>query len=284
MPDTLFKALDSGLSMFTGYNNTWSDGVALPQGRAMKGGSRNAMITGLYFYVSGSGGTRTVSLELGNASTGQFNVGAASSPQNTGWRGTNSWVVNGGTARAQINKHTSGNIIPGRGSGGTTSTGNGSAAQSFGGGLAGYYRWCQAPTAPGNITLALVGPDEVSLSFNGPSDDGDTPITGYRVFYWPDGEGTDDYYKDFNPGTSKTIDGLDPGKTYNFRVSARNAVTNASNDVGVASGVSRIFIPSGGKIFVDGSWRPAKVRVWWDGQWRPANVQVWTNSAWSQAK
>ena len=82
-----------------------------------------------------------------------------------------------------------------------------------------------APGAPTNLMADADGGTRIDLSWDAPADDGGSAITGYRIEVSPDGSSDwDDLIADTgNDDTSYTHEGLSPGETRHYRVSAINA-------------------------------------------------------------
>ena len=84
----------------------------------------------------------------------------------------------------------------------------------------------EAPGKPTNLMADADGGTRIELSWTAPADDGGSAITGYRIEVSPDGssgswsELVDDTGND---ATSYTHEGLSPGETRHYRVSAINA-------------------------------------------------------------
>ena len=91
-----------------------------------------------------------------------------------------------------------------------------------------------APDAP-TALAAVGGAGEATLTWDAPSFDGMTPITGYTIEYRKTGAAT------WTPTTvgvvnTHTVTGLSDGTTYEFRVSATNAIgTGAASAVATAT-------------------------------------------------
>src|SRR5690606_6266981 len=73
-----------------------------------------------------------------------------------------------------------------------------------------------APEPPGRPSISSMTHDTVTLTWQAAEDKG-APVTEHKVS-WSGGS------KDCGPGTTCVIDGLDPGQTYAFQVSATNRV------------------------------------------------------------
>ncbi len=99
------------------------------------------------------------------------------------------------------------------------------------------------PSAPTGLTATAVSSSEIDLSWNAPSSDGGSPITGYRIKMSTDGS----TFTTLVPNTSTTattysVIGLQPSTTYYFRVFAINSAgfsprSNTASDT-TQSGIS----------------------------------------------
>jgi len=77
----------------------------------------------------------------------------------------------------------------------------------------------QAPTVPTGLTATAVSTNTVNLAWNASSDD--VGVASYKVFMGGTLLGT-------APGTAASVNGLSPGSTYSFTVSACDAAANCS--------------------------------------------------------
>ena len=83
-----------------------------------------------------------------------------------------------------------------------------------------------APGAPTNLMAEADGDTRIELTWTAPADDGGSAITGYRIEVSDDGSSgswTELVADTGNADTSYTHDGLSPGDTRHYRVSAINA-------------------------------------------------------------
>lgn len=93
----------------------------------------------------------------------------------------------------------------------------------------------QAPGAPSKVTAVVQG-QNVIVTVSPPSDNGGSPVTGYRVLTTPDGKV---YFIDkLIHGTSITIDGLTPEVDYSFQV--RSITAAGMSTSGTLSNIVRI--------------------------------------------
>ena len=115
------------------------------------------------------------------------------------------------------------------------------------------------PEKPRSLRADDVSDDEVRLEWKAPRDNNSPPVTGYRIEYK---EAGDSEFKDAEDDTesrkmSYTVDGLDEGTEYVFRVSAINSVgtggasdearATPSDDSAPGTGQAKPSAPSGVK-------------------------------------
>jgi hypothetical protein len=90
-----------------------------------------------------------------------------------------------------------------------------------------------APSAPAGVT-AEPASNSAQVSWNVPSSDGDSPITGYTVTPYL-GASAQTPVQVSAASTTKTVTGLDNGSAYTFRVTATNAVGNSPSSAASAA-------------------------------------------------
>jgi len=233
MPE--IKIAGPGGTSWSASGGIYMDGVPLPTGRAMANGSQACLITEVYGYVSGRGGTRTGRLQLGSAASGNFNVGAASSGQPTGWYGTNEWLVQGGSTRWGY--YFTNGVYFGKEAFGPTTVTDGSTNWS-GFALGGHFRYAEAPSAPQSLT-AVAHPTTsgaVNINFTNPASDGGAGLVDFRIYM-------NGAYKATTYQGANTITGLTPGTSYSFYIRATNRVTQLANTESVASSTVTVVAP-----------------------------------------
>lgn len=259
----------SSLGGFSGASQIYSTGIPLPNGRVMKNGDNDCIITGLSGYVAGRSATRSVRLDLGSATTAAFNVAAAAQAGSTGMKATNGWLVDGGSATFSILP--SGSVYFGRGGSGTTEDG----ATSFAGRLGGSLRYVEAPSAPLSPAVApATTPGKARVTWSAPSDNGGTAVTDYAVFYWKTGEAVDAHVVDDIVGGAVEID-IESGPEYNFRVSAKNWVTDSSGTYGVTTATLKLTLPASGKMFNGLAWVASRLQEFTSSLiWQERKVKV----------
>lgn len=219
-------------SAFTGFAWVRSGGIGLPTGRAMSDGGTGAVIVGLGMYVAGNGGTRTIQLQIGSATTAGFNVGSAGHPVPfTGYVGTNAWAVNGGAADVYI--YMGGTSVNfGRSSTSGASNTVGSSGTTWSGTLGGAYRYVQGPTAPGIVSVTPnADGTAATVVLSGVADNGGSGVSGYRIQRATNAGFTTGLATVDSTGTT-VMTGLTPGQTYYYRATARNGVTDTFGKLG----------------------------------------------------
>jgi len=97
-----------------------------------------------------------------------------------------------------------------------------------------------APTAPLGLT-ATAGDEQIALTWNAPTDNGGSAITGYTVQYTTNASGPWTTHST-SLTTSRTITGLDNGTEYFVRVSAINAAGSSAYSTPVSA--TPITVPS----------------------------------------
>jgi hypothetical protein len=257
------------------------DGINLPVGRAMANGSQAVLITDLFAYVGGYGGNRNIYMSLGNAVTGVFTVGQSGAvPPGTGWVDASDWLVQGGSARFSVVGPSSGGLYFGHGGPGTTV----GPSQSWAGALGGAYIYAQSPSEPTILGAANITPTSMLTQFGWAGDDGGAGVTGFRVQFSPDPSfGSDVRQLDTTVGQN-TFDGLVPGRTYYYRVAARNAVTNTAGTFGPWSGTASARTLSGGYVGDGSSWPSAQMFVGDGTSWNTGLVYVGDGTNWNPAQ
>lgn len=249
----------AGGSAFTDQFVT-SGPINLPAGRAMHDGYTAAVIIGLAARVAGRGATRNIALALGFAGTGSHAVGAASHPvPATPVRGTDWWMVNGGTTNLYVTPSGQVNLDRGGGYGDTSWPGN-----SYPGIIGGLYQYILGPTEPRSLLLSSPLPGRLDAEWYLVADEGGASVTGYRVQIATDAGFTQNVQGFDTAGRSISITGLTPG-TYYVRVFARNAVTDAAGRYGPASAVGSVALKSGGHRWNGTTEVGTPVAVRWNG-------------------
>jgi hypothetical protein len=278
VPDIAFGALENNASYVA---NPRSDGIALPVGRPMIGGSQACLITAIGAYVTGNSGAASGRLYLGSAYTPVFTVGQGAG-QFTGLIGVESgWLVQGGTTR--ITASFGGSLIRFYRGGGGTVQGDGGFSRA--GTLAGVYRYAMGPGTPRTLPATQIGPTTAMTNFTMEEDDGGSPITSYALQISRDPSFASDVYQmEVGTGQNRLTD-LIPGATYYYRVAARNGVTAAvGGTAGLWSGVTAFRTLSGAYVGDGGSFTPAQILVGDGTNWNGTTVFVGDGTNWNPAQ
>jgi hypothetical protein len=267
-------------------------GVAFPSCRVDGTGVERLYINKVRAYGSGRGASRTARMSFGTnetIETATWTQPSAGSAQSTGWRNiSGEHMVNNPSSTSTFRLHFNGAYYFGRGD-----TGNDVVASpsgfTFANGLAGEFEYFQVPSAPRSLTVVPNADGSAFLDWSAPTEDGDTPVTSYRVQRATNSAFTSGVTT-VNTGTTTTnhtMTGLTPGTKYYFRVAARNLVTNDVNSYSVYSGTVSATIPvvntSGFQPWTEADvWdEDATTEVWDGGAWVPAeSVEAWDGAAW----
>lgn len=216
----------------------YSDGVVINAGRTMANGAQGVIVTHLRASAMGGfGGSISVSLSLSGSYTGTFSM--PSGIHDTGWIATSNLYYGHGSTIFTL--YTSGHVQFMRG-GGSGTTYDQTGAFPGASIIAGGYMYVQAPNAP---TMSLSGgttPGSARITITAPTDDGGAPITGYAIQYADNVGFTGATTVNVTSAGQHTISGLQTGKTWYFRVAARNMVTTAAGTTSVFSSSSSVFL------------------------------------------
>lgn len=236
-------SLPGGTTLYTGATNSdyvpfIQTGVAVPTGRTMANGSKAILAYRIYAYAGGYSGSVTCSLQLGSEKTANFTAPSGTATS-TGWR-TISALLTPGTTTFRLNA--SNRAYIGRSNGGSPQLQD-SNGNTWSGQAIGQYSYYQAPTAPTSLAALASGYTTGSASWEAPSDNGGTAITGYRVQIATNSSfsGATTYNQ---TGTSKAFTGLTPGVTYYVRVAAKNDVTDEAGTTSVYGSTDSFTTPS----------------------------------------
>jgi hypothetical protein len=227
---------------FRGYFGT----INIPGGpHQTNNGEFPILVTAIETYVGGGANTlasnrsstpayqtRSVTLRLDDAATAAFNV-AGGAPAATGFRGISKSYGGATSATFRVQNafgdaylrygwrtDPAGRQMFALANDLTSSAGvlrEGAAA-----GPTGTLRYVYAPTAPRNLRFSSNEPTAVTMAWDYPASDGESGINAYRLEWSRDGFAS---VENAIPGNR--ITGLESGRTYWFRVAARNAVTDA---------------------------------------------------------
>lgn len=132
-----------------------------------------------------------------------------------------------------------------------------------------------APSAPRNVAVTDRSPVGVSLTWDPPALDNGHPVDGYRIRVYTNSSLTNQVAAKAVTGTSGTVNGLAPGRTYYATVEAHN-----SSGWGPRSSSQRFTTMHGTWIGTGSSWRPVMVWVGDGNSWVQAQVHVGTGSDW----
>lgn len=283
MVDVAFGTYGSG-TRNTSDQPVYSNSIGMPTGRACSDGINRAGITALFAYADGYSGTISMRLELGSAVTADFaNSGGGPTAGNTGWRGTNLWIISGGATQFRI--YFSGRVqFGGGGSGSGIFDGVG---YSWSGTLAGAYRYIMPPTAP-TITSAVPSSNgtQIVMTLGGNPDNGGSAITGHVVQRATNAAFTTGVATLSYTGTTVGMSGLTPGTRYYYRATARNLLTNSSGVLGGAWSptVSVVQTSDGGlgRRYSGSSFAAADAKRWNGSAWQPADGRRWSGTSWTQ--
>lgn len=228
-------------------------------------------VTSLYGAIGGRGAARSGTMYCGSAAVG-VSTGATSQANDTGWLGTNWWVVAGGTG---VNYGYTG-------IGGTdgmyfarSSTSGAIGCIGQFGNFTGYvgmnvnYGYVPSAASIASVTPSSDGTSAVVV-VNNPGDNGGFSISNRRIQYSADGFAT--VIATLSSSGTTTITGLTPGQTYSYRANGSNWLTDSLGSLGGAwsavrtatqtdpAGVGRIaagsgdaFIAADGKRWNSGS-------------------------------
>ena len=117
------------------------------------------------------------------------------------------------------------------------------------------------PDAPSDLVAAATTPRRITLNWKPPQYDGGAAVTGYRVEVSPDGDEWEVLDDTDGPGTEYVHDGLAPGDTRHYRVSATNEAGTGSPS-NVASATTDDPVERAARV---NNGDPAEVRVGGDG-------------------
>lgn len=131
------------------------------------------------------------------------------------------WQSSGGSGQLRF-VASSGTMYFGRNTGNGFTTVSGNDGYTWTGGLCGEFDWATVSTPPRNQSAAVTGPRQITVTFIGPSWNGDSAISQYILQSSINGGSWG--------GNSSNVNGtlvynnLTPGYTYRFRITAVNGV------------------------------------------------------------
>ncbi len=262
--------------------------VALPTGRACSDGVNRAGINGLASWLrSVSGADISFQLQFGSALSSVFSGGGGggSTPGYTNIVSTNLWLVNGGSASFYL--HLGGEAYFYRSPNGTGQTWDSSEVNPWTGVLRGQYRRllpCLKPII--NNPSSSADGTTATVSWTAPSDTGDTPITGYNVQRATNSSFTTGVQTISRTAgqLSATFTGLTPGVTYYYRVTAKNAVTDAASVLGGQWSDTKMLTqtaPAGlGRQYRSSTFTANDGRRWSGSAWQAIEGRRWSGTTW----
>lgn len=237
------------------YDNTYvyTDGIGFPTGNIDLNGDRRVYVESVSVdYVSGGTGNTPRILKDGSRSSG------------------GAWFASGGSMRFELFSAT-GKTYFGRNTAASGSVQRSSPAYTWDGVLCGSLKWSTVPSRPGTLTAALDGGD-VLLSWGGSSSNGGNSSTTYGIRYSDNGGSTWSATINVGLGTSYTLSGLAPGKSYVFMVFLSNSRGSSQSRQSAS-----LFVPAGGQRWTGTSEVPVGAAVRWDGS---AEVALETAVRW----
>lgn len=263
------------------YNDVgeYTDGIAVPTGRAMANGDNRIIAIGAVMYLGAPGSGRQATIYIGGCSltlnvpnSGAVAVGGASATRA---------LISPGSVRVGSYK-----------SGGTIYFGrkecNGRTVVALDGATwpnwshAGYYDWAQAPAAP-VLTVASVVGLTVNLTWPNP-DNGGIALHGFTLHYSKSLTFSSGVTVVQLIGNSTSVT-LPDSDTYYMRLASKNEVTTRAGSSSQWSATQTISIATGG-WWRNGSgvWRP-RVRRWFNGTtFKPVRRWWFNGSVWKQIK
>ena len=275
MPSVSFGAAENNSSWI---GNPYSDGIALPVGRAAANGSQACLITGLGLYATGAGSTITGRFYLGPAYTPVI-ARANGSGEFSGLIGMeNEWLVAGGSTRVQAAFNAPVRYY--RGGGGST-VGDGGVVRA--GTMAGVYTYAMAPSEPTVLGATDITPTTVTTNFTWQGDDGGAGVNGFRLQFTDDPNFVNNVRVIDTATGQNGVDGLTPGTYYYYRVAAKNRVTDLQGTVGPWSLPATLRTLSGAYVGNGSSFATAEVYVGNGSAWVPALTYVGDGANWNPA-
>jgi hypothetical protein len=145
--------------------------------------------------------------------------------------------------------------------------------------LVGTISYIYLPSKP--LTPAVTaGRKQVTVTWTAPTDDGDSAVTKYLVYYKKTADSTWNEIDTGSTALSKVITGLDNNTSYDVRVAAWNAASDVITDsVSGLPGVSSEYSDT-----VSATTAPGGPPVWASSTWTPSEVFVCaTDNTWSGA-
>lgn len=133
------------------------------------------------------------------------------------------------------------------------------------------------PTAPGRPSASEITPTSMRLTWAKSADAKGSAIDFYLLRRWANAEGTGAYVDSKANNLTRVVTGLEPGKTYSFRVYAHNG---SYGGYSVASGLWVAKTVAASRVRVAGIWEYAIAYVKKDNKWYEAQPMVRSNGDW----
>jgi hypothetical protein len=137
-----------------------------------------------------------------------------------------------------------------------------------------------APTPPLNPVVSNQTPTKVTISWDAPSDNGGSSVTGYFLIRYT-GDSAKGTGKQYSTSTarSRNFTDLTPNQDYTYLIYAVNA-TQFNKGVSVASDPANVFTISGVFVRHGGIWMTASPYIRVAGKWVPAQISVRSSGSW----
>lgn len=241
MPSFYFSN-QSAVSANTGFSDTNPrNSMTIPLGRASyllsTGGSNNPIwVTRAKVRLAGRSASRTCSIVVGSATTANFTVASGTAAADVGFKSIDYKYSATTAATINVGYNTNGSVFLGRW--GSTAPGTDS--------VWGECDYIQVPTGPRSVTASSPLSGTLRVSWDVPSDDGGSAITGYYIQISTSSSFSS--ISAFNTATSsersKDFTGLPFGTLYYARVFAYNTVYDNFNNypMSIASQVANATI------------------------------------------
>jgi hypothetical protein len=252
MTEITFGTNYSRTSYTDGYVRS-EDVAEISSANVADDGKEPIIVTHLSGYIAGRGANRTAKMYVADQRSYIGDVSIAmpggSEAAYTGLRaisgfaGSPAMVADVGLVSSMTFGYSemSGECYYGRGSTGTRDTPAGTYTDGL---LYGTISYIMVPTVPLLPVGTYLADGVATLSWDAPADDGDTPITGYRIRYSTSSSFTSsEYVNTTTDSTTYTLSNLAGGSTYYFKVYAKNAVTVAASTYSQASASASFVMP-----------------------------------------
>lgn len=283
-------------------NGTYSGGflyyvTTLPTGRAAENGLHPFIITAIEVVANGRFATVPLNVVIADESGvfpsgGNIDATGASAAQSIysipSYKGFTQGSAIGQKARITLTSRNGGLFFAGRNTGGPGAI-IGSGGINRPGSMAGGFHYIQVPAAPAITTVRPYDDGTGAfIRWDAPIDTGESPLTGYRI-QWATSPDMRQNLRTFDvPVPVADIIGLAPGRTYYWRITARNAVSDWVGALGGPwSSVIGAFQPgaggvpglggmvSNGQAWVPSTWRVSNGFAYVPPTWRVSNGQAW---------